>query len=132
MFRITRDPSSGRSIQCLVRNYRNGSIVSVDMDVVGVMAAYLPVVCVCVLHSLERHCVCTAQSREALCVYCTVQTVQYTHTHTHTHHGQICCHNTDYVHINGRDRTITVILAKHCIELPDDGSLVIRNTLKQF
>jgi len=41
--------------------------MSVDMDVVGVMAAYLPVVrvctaqsrealeCVCVLHSLERH-----------------------------------------------------------------------------
>ena len=25
-------------------NYSNGSIVSVDMDVVGVMAAYLPVV----------------------------------------------------------------------------------------
>ena len=62
------------------------------MDVVGDMAAYLPVdvcvlhslerhcVCVyctvqrgtvCVLHSLERHCVCTAQSREVLCVYCT-------------------------------------------------------------
>jgi len=51
------------------------------MDVVGVMAAYLSVVrvctaqsrealCVhCVLHSLERHCVCTAQSRESLCVY---------------------------------------------------------------
>jgi len=35
------------------------------MDVIGVMAAYLPVVTVCVLHSLERHCVCTVQSREA-------------------------------------------------------------------
>ena len=66
--------------------------MSVDMGVVGVIAAYLSVVrvytaqcrealCVCtaqsrealcVLHSLERHCVCTAQSREALCVYCTV------------------------------------------------------------
>jgi len=54
--------------------------------------------------------------------------VQY----THTHHGQICCHNTDYAHINGHDRAITVILAKHCIELPDDGSLVIRNMLEQF
>ena len=45
-----------------------------DYGVVGVMAAYLPVVCVCVcvLHSLERHCVYTAQCREALCVYCTV------------------------------------------------------------
>jgi len=42
------------------------------------------------------------------------------------------CHNTDYVHINGHDRTITVILAKHCIKLPDDGFLVIRNILGQF
>jgi len=40
--------------------------------------------------------------------------------------------NTDYVHINGHDRTITVILAKHCIKLPDDGSLVIRNMLEPF
>jgi len=64
------------------------------MDVVGVMVAYLPVVCVCVVHS-----------------------VQY----------------TDYVHINGRDRTITVTFAKkHCIELPDDGSHLIRNMLEQF
>ena len=81
------------------------------MDVVGVMAAYLPVV------SVLR--VCTAQSREVLCS-------------THTHHGQICCHNTDYVHVNGHDRAITVILAGHCIVLPDDGSLVIRNMLEQF
>jgi hypothetical protein len=51
---------------------------------------------------------------------------------THTHHGQICCHNTDYVHANGHDITITVILAKHCIKLPDDASLVIRNMLEHF
>jgi len=97
------------------------------MDVVGVMAAYLPLVRVCVLHSLERPLDCavhtrtTAHSREAsrLCS-------------THTHQGQICCHNTDYVHVNGHDRTITVILAKHCIKLPDDGSLVIRNMLDQL
>jgi len=25
-----------------------------------------------------------------------------------------------------------LILAKHCIELPDDGSLVIQNMLEQF
>jgi hypothetical protein len=50
---------------------------------------------------------------------------------THMHDGQMCCHNTDYAHINGHDRTITVILAKHCIKLPDDGSLVIRNMLEQ-
>ena len=73
--------------------YSNGSIVSVDMDVVGVMAAYLPVVRVCTAQCLSRLC------------------------STHTHHGQVCCHNTDYVHVNGHDRTITVILAKHCIEL---------------
>jgi len=36
------------------------------------------------------------------------------------------------VHVNGQDSTITVILAKHCIEIPDDGSLVIRNMLEQF
>jgi len=30
------------------------------------------------------------------------------------------------------DRTITVILAKHSVELPDDGSLVIRNMFEQF
>jgi len=84
------------------------------MDVVGVMAAYLPVVCVCVLHSLE--------SLECLSKLCS----------THTQHGQICCHNTDYVHVIGRDITITVILAKHCIELPDDRFHLIRNMLEQF
>jgi len=44
----------------------------------------------------------------------------------------MCCHNADYVHINEQDRTTTVILAKHCIELPDDGSLVVRIMLEQF
>jgi len=44
----------------------------------------------------------------------------------------ICCHNTVYVHVNGNDRTITVILARRCIELPDDGSLAIRNMLEQL
>ena len=95
----------------------------------------------CVLHSVERHCVCTAQFREALCVLhsverhcvCTAQSHSASlHCSTHTHQGKIYCHNTNYVHINGQDRTITVILAKHCIELHDDGSLVIRNMLEQF
>ena len=39
MFRITEDPSSGSIVQCLVKNNKNDSIVSVDMDTVGVMAA---------------------------------------------------------------------------------------------
>ena len=40
MFRITEDPSSGSLVQCLAKNYKNDSIVSVDMDKVGVMATY--------------------------------------------------------------------------------------------
>ena len=39
MFRITEDPSSGSLVQCLAKNYKNDSIVSVDMVRVGVMAA---------------------------------------------------------------------------------------------
>ena len=41
-------------------------------------------------------------------------------------------YNTDYVCVNRHDRTITAILAEHCIKLSDDGSLVIRNILEQF
>jgi len=48
MFRITEDPSSGRLVQCLTKNYKNDSIVSVDMDKVDVMAAYCDSLCVCV------------------------------------------------------------------------------------
>ena len=70
MFRITRDPSSGNFIQCLAKNYSNGSIVSVDMDVVGVMAAYLPVVRVCT--ALSREALCVLHCLERHCVYCTV------------------------------------------------------------
>jgi len=40
MFRITEDPASGSLVQCLVKNYKNDSNVSVDMDKIGVMAAY--------------------------------------------------------------------------------------------
>jgi transposase-like protein len=32
MFQITVDPSSGRLLQCLAKNYKNDSIVSIDMD----------------------------------------------------------------------------------------------------
>jgi len=41
MFRITEDLSSGSLVQYLAKNYKNGSIVSVDIDVVCVMTAYL-------------------------------------------------------------------------------------------
>jgi hypothetical protein len=45
---ITEDPPSGSLVQCLVKNYKNDSIVSIDMDRVGDMAAYSVCVCVCV------------------------------------------------------------------------------------
>jgi hypothetical protein len=35
MFRITEDPSSGSLLQYLAKNYKNDSIVSVDMGKVG-------------------------------------------------------------------------------------------------
>ena len=47
MFRITEDPSSGSLVQCLAKKYKNDCIVSVDMDKVGVMAAYSDPFCVC-------------------------------------------------------------------------------------
>ena len=40
MFRTTEDPSSMNLVQCLAKNYKNDSIVSVGIDKVGVMAAY--------------------------------------------------------------------------------------------
>jgi len=52
--------------------------------------------------------------------------------YTHAHRVRIRCHNTDHVHVNGHDTTVTVILTKHCIKFPDDGSLVIRNMLEKF
>jgi hypothetical protein len=51
MFRITEDPSSRSLVQYLAKNYKNGSIVPVDMDMVGVMAAYSDPLCVCVVHA---------------------------------------------------------------------------------
>ena len=55
MFRITEDPSSGSLVQCLAKNYKNDSIVSVDMDKVGVMAAYSDPLCVCVVHCMRSY-----------------------------------------------------------------------------
>ena len=55
MLRFTQDPSTGRLVQCLAKNYKNDSIVSIDMDKVGVMAAYCDRLCVCVVHCIGRH-----------------------------------------------------------------------------
>ena len=117
------------------------------------MAAYLPVVSVCaaqsreaesvVLHSLERQRVCVLHSleRQRVCVLHSLERQRVCVLHSlerqrvcvlHSLESQTCRHNTDYVLINGHDRTITVILAKYCIKFPDDETLVIRNTLEQF
>jgi len=84
-----------------------------------VQYTHAPLYTVQYTHSASLHCAVHTQCLSTLCS-------------THTHYEQISCHNTDYVHINGHDRTIIIILSKHCIELPDDGSLVIRNMLEQF
>ena len=55
MFRITEDPSSGSLVQCLSKNCKNDSIVSVDMEKVGVMAAYSDPLYVCVVHCIVRY-----------------------------------------------------------------------------
>ena len=65
MFRITEDPSSGSLVQCLDKNYKNDSIVSVDMDKVGVMTAYCDRLCVCVVH-----CICRRQQTLSLVLFC--------------------------------------------------------------
>jgi len=59
MFWITEDPSSGSLLQCLAKNYKNDSIVSIDMDKVGVMAAYSDPLCKCVCVCV---CVCVCSS----------------------------------------------------------------------
>ena len=88
MFRITEDPSSGSLVQCLAKNYKNGSIMSVDIDKVGVMAAYSDPFCVCVCVYLV-HCIWSAFIYSELYTRTTVT---------------ICCYNTDLVHANGHDR----------------------------
>ena len=57
MFRIT-DPSSGSLVHCLAKNYKYDFIVSIDMDKVGVMAAYSDPLCTTgqnMLHSVFGH-----------------------------------------------------------------------------
>ena len=88
MFRITENPSSGSLVQCLAKNYKNDSIVSVDMDKVGVMAAHSDPLCVC------------------------VRVPSYAVHYTHAQQVTICCHNTDLVHVNGHDRIILVIFSQ--------------------
>ena len=52
MFPITEDPSSGILVECLAKNYESSSIMTVDMDKVGVLAAYSDPLCVCLVHCI--------------------------------------------------------------------------------
>jgi len=92
MFRITEDPSSGSFVQCLAKNYKSDSIVSVDMDKVGVMAAYCDPLCVCVVPSY---------------------TVNYTHGHNGSQYAAI-----DFVHVNVHDRITLVIFSQALYKAP--------------
>ena len=58
MLRITEDPSSGSLVECLAKNYKNDSIVSVDLDKVGVLAKHctrLPDDGSCVIRNMLEH-----------------------------------------------------------------------------
>ena len=55
MFQITEVPSSGSLVQCLAKNYKHDSIVSVDMDKVDVMAAYSDPLCVYIQWTTHTH-----------------------------------------------------------------------------
>jgi len=83
-------------VQCLDNNYKTDSIVSVDMDKVGVMAAY----------------------SDPLCVWLHKAVPSYTANYTHAQRIRMCCHNTDLVHINGHDRTILVIFSQALYKAP--------------
>jgi len=41
MFRITEDPSSGSLVQCLAKNYKNDSIVSLYMEALSSDSSFL-------------------------------------------------------------------------------------------
>ena len=98
MFRITEDPSSGSLVQYLAKNYKNGSIVSVDMYKVSVIAAYSDPLSTLVFTVFERN--------------------SYTVNYTHAQRVRICCHNTELVHVNGHDRISLVVFIQVLYKAP--------------
>jgi len=48
----SEDPSSWSLVQCFAKNYKNDSVMSADLDKVGVMTAYSDLLCVCVFHHI--------------------------------------------------------------------------------
>ena len=137
MFRITKNPSLGSLIQYLTKI----TVVVLSCPLTWTQSVLwqhiLSVVRVCsspYRRALPTKCLPIQRTTHSMATYsargeCVQLTVQELHASTT---DRICCHNTDHVHVNGHDRTILVILAKYCIRLPDDGSLVIRNMLEHF
>ena len=66
------------------------------------------------------------------CFVCVCEWFACTANHSHTQQVGICRHSTGNAHINKRSGTIPVILAKHWLRLPDDGSYVNRNMSEQI
>ena len=110
MFRFTQEPSSGSYDQCLAK-------------ITSLVQLYLSVQTLSVLwQHIPTWCACT-QCKEVLL---------YTVNHTHAHQVTICCHNTDNVCTDKYSWTRLVILAKHWLKLPDDGSCMNRNMLERL
>ena len=108
MFRITEDPSSGSLVQCLAKDHKNDSIVSIDMDMVGVMAAYA-----------DPLCACSSPYMKAVCSSLYVKAVpSYTVNYTDVQRVRMCCHNTDLVHVNRHDRIILVNFSQALYKSP--------------
>ena len=81
-------------------------------------------------------CFCSHRNHlQGACVWFTVQEGTFLRGEPHTRarartHAQqvgICRHNTDHVLMDKHSGTISVILAKHLLWLPEDGSCVNRN-----
>jgi len=108
MFRITEDPSSGSLVQYLAKITR----LALSCPLTWTWSV--------LWHLLITRCVCSSLSREAQIIkYLKVlQHVSYTVNYTHAQRVTICCHNTDYVHVNGHDRTITVIFSQALYKAP--------------
>jgi len=102
MFRFTQEPSSGSNSQCVTK-------------ITGMVPLHL---LVCVLSVLWRHiptcCVCGSSCRK-------IQTVP-----------SCTVNHTRSAHIDKHSATIPVILARHWLWLPDDGSCVNQNILEQL
>jgi hypothetical protein len=78
--------------------------VRVVIDVVGVMAAYFDLLCVCIMHRADGY----GESA------CTVH-------NTHVQQFKICRHNTDNINDGTQIGTRNIILAKQWMWLSDDG-----------